>query len=331
VAAAQTALNGYLKTPTKVNISTPLKSPPPTGKTVVYLGTTDPQNVEIQQELKTIAGDVGWNYSQIDYDPANTGAFQAAVNTALEKHPTFLSEAGIPLTPSLLAQVAKAGVTWVPMSVYPLKIKPPVISNPDSYAQDTLMGKVVGDYFVADSKGKGNALIVHVPSYPVLDGFTNEFQKVVKSYCSTCPMKMLNLTIPQIGNGQLSSLITAAVKSDPSASYLVFDDGTWSQGITSALSAAGLSGKVKIIGEAGNQEQLAALHSGQEQMWTGFYPQMMAMQAFDAMFRHVEGMPVPAADSVMPTQALTKSTVGSSDSWQEPSNALAQYEALWKK
>src|SRR5438309_9984126 len=49
VAIAQAKLKQYEATPTKIVQTQSLKSPPPTGKTLVMLGTTDPGNVIIQK------------------------------------------------------------------------------------------------------------------------------------------------------------------------------------------------------------------------------------------------------------------------------------------
>src|ERR1700739_2027627 len=50
-ATATAALKAYQAPPTKINITTPLKSAPPPGKTVVVLGTPQPQNVQIQKQV----------------------------------------------------------------------------------------------------------------------------------------------------------------------------------------------------------------------------------------------------------------------------------------
>src|SRR4051812_47937273 len=63
VAKAKAELAKYQAAPTKITNTTPLKSPPPKGKTVVMLGTADPNNVIIQNGVKKLAHLVGWNYS----------------------------------------------------------------------------------------------------------------------------------------------------------------------------------------------------------------------------------------------------------------------------
>jgi hypothetical protein len=104
-AAAASALTQYQSTPTKINITTPLKTTPPAGKTVVVLGTPQPQNVQVQQTIAKLAQMVHWNYAEVSYDPANPATFNSAVDTALAKHANYLVEAGLPLTPSVLQKV----------------------------------------------------------------------------------------------------------------------------------------------------------------------------------------------------------------------------------
>ena len=126
-------------------------------------------------------------------------------------------------------------------------------------------------------------------------------------------------------------MLVSALRSNPSANYLVFDDGPFADGITSALSAAGLSGKVKVIGEAADNAGVAALKNGSEQAWTGYDPGYQAYLAVDSMFRDSEGMPIPLAqEATQPTQLLTKSTIGNTTVWSAPANPLGQFKALWK-
>jgi len=330
-AAATAALTPYLALPTKINVTTPLKSAPPAGKTVVFLGTTNPSNVLVQQGVQKLAQLAHWNYSLVTYDPANPGTLTAAITSALAKHPQYLTEAGNPLTASQLAMTKQAGAKWVLNSVYPVTVTPPVIAQTDSATQDALMGKIVADYFVSNSGGKGNAVMEHVPSYPILDAFTNSFQAEVQKQCPACKTTLANVTIPQLTSGQVPSVLVSALRSNPSANYLVFDDGPFADGITSALSAAGLSGKVKVIGEAADNAGVAALKNGSEQAWTGYDPGYQAYLAVDSMFRDSEGMPIPLAqEATQPTQLLTKSTIGNTTVWSAPANPLAQFKALWK-
>jgi ribose transport system substrate-binding protein len=297
---------------------------------VVYLGTTQPQNALVGRTLQQLAAMAHWNYALVTYDPANPATFTAAVNTALEKHANYLAEAGTPLTPTLTQKVQAAGAKWVLTSVYPATVAPPVLAVTDSYQNDAIMGKIVADFMVADSGGKANALIEHVPAYPILNGFTDAFTARVKQLCSSCGTQMVNVTIPDLVAGRVPSTLVSALRSNSSANYLVFDDGPFADGIQAPLAAAGFAGKVKIIGEAADQAGIAALKTGQQAAWTGFDPSYQSYEMMDSMLRDSEGMPVSQAqEGVQPTQLLTKQTVGSISNWSAPSDAVSQFKTLW--
>jgi ribose transport system substrate-binding protein len=329
VSAAAAALAPYKSLPTTINITTPLNSAPPKGKTIVMLGTNNPSNVIIQQGMAKLAKTAGWNFSVVSYDPANPGTFTQAETTALSKHPQYLVEAGLPLTAAQLAMAKNAGAKWILDSVYPVQVKDPVIGQVDAYAQDALMGKIIADYFISDSGGKGNAVIEHIPSYPILDGFTTGFGNEVKAKCPDCKTSTTNITIPDLVAGKAGSELVSALRSDSGANYLVFDDGPFADGITSALSAAGLS-KVKVIGEAADQAGLAALKNGTEAAWTGFDPGYQALENMDIAFRDSEGATIPVdQEAQQPTQLLTKDTIGSTTNWSAPADAETQFLKLW--
>jgi ribose transport system substrate-binding protein len=328
VAKATAALQQYKADVTKIGISTPLKSAPPSGKTLVMLATNNPSNVQLQQSLKKLAALVHWNYQQVSYDPANPATFGAAVDTALTKHANYIAEAGVPLTPALIKKVQDGGAKWALTAVYPATVKSPIVVDSDAFANDANMGKIMANYFVSDSGGKGNAVVEHVPAYPILDGFTNTFQSEVKSLCPDCKITMANITIPDLVAGKAPTTLVSALRSNPDANYLVFDDGPFAAGVGSALSAAGL--KPKIIGQAADQTAIAELKAGRQQAWTGFDPVYSTYQMMDGMLRDAEGMPVPQAqEATQPTQLLTKDNVSSITNWSQPTDALAQFKKLW--
>jgi ribose transport system substrate-binding protein len=334
VTTAQTKLKQYEATPTKIVQTQSLKSPPPTGKTLVMLGTTDPGNVIIQKQLAELAKLAHWNYYQVSYDPANIGTFNQAIDTALAKHPDYVAEAGLPLTAQALQKVQAAGAKWMPTAVYPVTVKPPVIAASNAYANDAEMGRVLAYFFVADSGGKGNAIIEHVPAYPILTAFTNSFTATVKSLCPSCKTETVDITIPDLAAGKIPSRMVSALRTNSDANYMVFDYGPFAEGINSALNAAGLSNKVKILGQAADQGAIGALKSGQQTAWTGFDPAYQAYAMFDSMFRDLEGLPISQAqEGLQPTQILTKDNINSvniqNGFWSEPADAPSQFKALW--
>jgi ribose transport system substrate-binding protein len=331
IATAQERLKPYEAVPTEITIKEPLKGAPPAGKTLVMLGTNDPNNQKLQKSLKDLAGQAKWNYAVVSYDPANPATFNAAIDTAITKKANYIAEAGIPLTPAMIKKVQDAGAKWVLTSVHPAEVKAPVIVNANAYANDELMGKVLADFFVSDSKGKGNVVIEHVPAYPILEGFTDGFQAEVKALCPDCKVKIQEITIPDLTAGKVPSVMVSALRSNPDADYVAFDVGPFAAGIDAALASAGLSNKVKVIGQAADEAGIAALKTGKHTAWTGFDPVYSTYVMMDAMFRDSLGMPIDAkASGLQTTQILTKDDVGDiTGNWGEPKNALDQFKKLW--
>ena len=183
---------------------------------------------------------------------------------------------------------------------------------------------------MSDSGGKGNAVIEHIPAYPILDGFTNGFQAEVKALSlPACKTTVANITIPDLVAGKTPSTLVSALRSNAGANYLVFDDGPFAAGVGAALSAAGLH--PKIIGEAADQTAIAGLKAGTQTAWTGFDPVYSTYVMMDAMLRDAQGMPISQAEAaVQPTQLLTKQNVGNITNWSEPANALQQFKTLWQ-
>jgi len=330
VATAQERLKPFEATPTEITIKEPLKGAPPAGKTIVMLGTNDPNNQKLQKSLKNLAAMAKWNYV-VSYDPANPATFNAAIDTAITKKANYIAEAGIPLTAAMIKKAQDAGAKWVLTSVHPVEVKDPIIVDANAYENDEQMGKVLADFFVSDSKGKGNVVIEHVPAYPILDGFTDGFQAEVKELCPDCKVKIQEITIPDLTAGKVPSVLVSALRSNPDANYVAFDVGPFAAGIDAALASAGLSQKVKVIGEAADEAGIAALKSGKHTAWTGFDPVYSTYVMMDAMFRDSLGMPIDQkASALQTTQILTKDNVGSvGDTWGEPKDALDQFKKLW--
>ena len=88
VAEAQKRLEPYKAAPTKITLTEPLKSKPPSGKTVVMLGTNDPNNQKLQKGLKELAALAGWNYSTVAYDPANPATLNPRSTPRSRRTPT---------------------------------------------------------------------------------------------------------------------------------------------------------------------------------------------------------------------------------------------------
>jgi ribose transport system substrate-binding protein len=332
MAQAQSGLTGFLAAPATIGQTTPLPSTPPKGKTVVWVGTSEPSNVQQQTAAGAVAKALGWNFSVVDFDPSNPATLDSAFTTALSKHPTGVFESGTPqsqISSSVLSAYASAGVPIVLSAVYPFTATSTILGDPDSFANDARMADAMADWFIVNSGGKGDVILEHVPGYPILDGFTDTFKSQVASMCKACAVKEIDVTLPELAAGQTVSVVSSAVRSNPSYKYVFFDDGDFAVGINSALSAAGITGE-KVGGQAIDAEGAAALRSGTQSAWTAFSAFYTTYASYDVLLRWLEKAPGAAADDVQPTQLLTPSNIGSTTTWNAPNNALAQFEKLWK-
>jgi hypothetical protein len=328
--SVQAQATQYMKIPTTIGNFPSLKTKPPK-RTVAYLATSEVSNVQVAAAVKQVAKIAGWNYVQISYDPSNPATFTQAVNTAITKHANYAMEAGTPLTPSILALAKSHHLKFALDAVYygGFKVAPPIIGSSDGYTQDHLMGALTADEFILDSHGNGKAVVEHIPSFPILDAFTDGFYATVKANCPKCQTTEVDVSIPDLLGGKLNGDVVAAMQRNPSYTYVVTDDGPFFETLPAALQQAGLSGK-KILGEAGDAAGFQNLRTKTELAWTGYSVAFPAYEMMDAAFRDAEGMKVPKADSVQPTQLVTQANVGKiSNNWNYPPNGLKQLEKVW--
>lgn len=334
VQSAASFLSTYASAPTTIPVTAALRSAPPKGKLAVALTNTDIsqgplESAAFQQAVQA----VGWQYKAISYKSSDPATLQQAFQNALQMHPTVVYELAAPQSgwgANTVSEYAKAGVTIIAAGDYPCTPAPNVLCGAGGYAPSKQAGQLVGAWFVSDSKGQGSAVLEHLPALPILDAFVSGFNGEVKSTCPACKVKEVDVTLPQAGSGQLPSLLTTALRSDSGAGYLIFDDGPFANGITSALNAAGLT-SIKVGGWAASPEQFQALRSGTESAWSGFNADYQAWAGFDQALRKIEHMPANSQDLAMPLQLLTKSTVGgATNNWSEPADALTQFEKLWQ-
>jgi ribose transport system substrate-binding protein len=324
------AVAPYLKPPTTINVTGALKTAPPSGKTIVMLTTTDPGTTQIADTVGAVAKMVHWNYSEVSYDPANPATLNAAFQTALTKHANYIVETGLTPPPEDVAKIKAAGAKLALGSVNLSALSDPIVVDAANRQSMSTLGTVVAKYFIADSGAKGSALVVDTPSYPILTNFDTSFTSLVKTTCPACSVKTVNLSLPEVTSGGAPAALVSALRSNPGANYLAFEYAAFSSGIVPALAAAGLTDKVKVIGGLENPEVLAYVRSGAERAWAAFSSPYEAYQIMDGIFRSSEGMPVnETQEGTLPTQLLTKQTVGTTTNWNYPTTYPAQFKALW--
>lgn len=333
VAAAQTIVDKFATTPKVLPVTTPLKSPPPNGKSLIFLTQGNvPGVVKLGEGERAAAAAIGWKFSEINYDQSNPATLQSALRTALLKTPTVVSVTGTDpsqIGASTLSAYAAAGIPIVDSTASNVTLTKTIIGDPGGDKTYVTYAQAAAAWFVVDSKGKGKALIANVQGITILKTYADAFVAEVETLCPACSAKIVPIPIASALGGQEQGLVVSALRSNSGYKYVFYDDGDFAIGINAALSAAALS-DVKVGGSDFQPEQAKALGGGTQAMWTGENLLNIGYTAVDVALRWVEGMPTDEDSNPQPTQLVTKDKIGSMTEFGQPADALAQWKTLWQ-
>lgn len=320
--------------PTKILQTVPLKTKPPQGKTIVYIDPPFPNTELIGKELAVTANAVGWHYDTIAWDGLTAASADSALTTALLKKPTAVviqdwEIANIPA--SIKSAYKKAGVPIILSSADPFTRTSTFIADVAGPSIYTKFGTLMADWFVTNSGGTGNALIPNLPAYVIYAPLVSAFETQVNNICQACSVKVIDVSAADLGAGKYNSDIVNALLADKSLNYVFALSSDFIIGIQSALATAGLS-DVKIAGVVQDSDSIAALQAGTESAWVTYDADYTAFAFMDVALRWYEKMSPSTwtVDTYLPVQILTPSNVGDITTWNEPGNALQQFEKLWK-
>ncbi|WP_283234690.1 sugar ABC transporter substrate-binding protein [Candidatus Protofrankia californiensis] len=333
VEKANAFIKPYLTPPTKISITEPLASPPPAGKTLVYLQCEQPQCQVIGVGVQAAAEAAGWQFKSIPFQSTNPSTLTSGLTQALRYNPVAVSVVAAPyaLWSGSVPQYQQAGVPIIPVFVGPAESSSTIIANVANPDYAALQGQLLSAWFIADSNAKGKVLSVSIPDYPYLGAVSAGFEAAVPNGCSACEVTKIKVGIPDVGNGSINSTIVSALRKDPSIKYVAVSNSAFVQALPAALGAAGLTGKVKIVGCCGSRAEEEGLKSGQFSAVTGIGSYYAGWLVVDAAIRHAQGLPIPANEGFPSLGLLTKdSQIPPSDSYDQPADYADQFKALWK-
>jgi ribose transport system substrate-binding protein len=331
LAAAQKVADQYTNALTEITQKEALGKPVPAGKTVIFANSGLPGTQLIGGGVKEAVEALGWRFDEVTYENANPATLQAALRTALSKKPDAVIIAGnAPSTygAGTLAAFKAANVPLIAGSVCPLEAVEPLVAGAAGCEVETAAGKVFASWFIADSKGAGQALFVNVKAIPSLAAFVNAFKDEVSANCSACKVDVQEATLAQIGDNSLVPSAVNKLRTNSSYNYLFFDNAQFSKGITPALKAAGLDGKIKVGGRSADEGAIAALNDKTQAAWTALAYNVVGYGNVDATLRKLVG--AEARPVVPPFQLLTPENVqGVKTPYRYPEDGLEQYKKIW--
>lgn len=152
------------------------------------------------------------------------------------------------------------------------------------------VGKLIGDWMVADSKGKGKGLVITSDDVPASEPQAQGTLSEVKRLCPACNMKTQDVQIPQ-WESSIPTLFQTTVNADPERKYLLpLYDGQALPGL-GALRTANRGDKVAVgafNATPGIVEQLKDAKSGLK-LDIGGQNEWWAYAAADQVFRVLAG------------------------------------------
>lgn len=314
--------------------TTPLRSKPPTNKTVVFL-QCEQSLCPLQGEgIEAAAKALGWTMKTLNFQAADPATLVTALKTALQFKPVAVYFAGPPQ--EIWGVVAKdyqrAGTYLVPSSVPDVKSGGSVLPSTVDQRQNINMAKLLANVVIADSNGSASALFVNLSTSPIYVPMVGAFDATLRSACpSTCSSQTLDVTIPQLTNGQVTPAVVSALRRNPSIKYVVAANGPLLQGLSAAMRTAGVTG-VKLVSSSGLSTNEDEVKRGEELATAVWSFQYVGWLSVDETLRAMEGMP-GEINGTAPALLITQKNVGTggpAEKLEYPANYQSQFKKLWR-
>jgi ABC-type sugar transport system substrate-binding protein len=333
VAKAEATVKPYLSPPASIGNTVPLSKKPPTGKKVVALSCTLDVCASWRSYVVDAAKALGWTATGVGFDGTPEDTLKK-VEQAVSQKPDGIIINGVPRsTYEAAANTAKAANVPIVTQMGELQgaATPPFIAVQYQAPQFDKMSEVTGNWVIADSKGKANALLLAYANFPLSERITDTTKKTIDDNCSDCTTKKLRVQAADTGT-KLPSAVVSEIQRNPKINYVVLQDGAMAAGLDAALREAGLTDKVRVLGNDLNQDVAQSTINGDQLGWMSFSNRAAAFQGIDALARNLVGDKQQENIPLM-NQIFTKSELGAKPDenvWQNlPTDLAQQYQKLW--
>ena len=262
VAAAEAELKVAEARPTSIGLP-PFSQAIPSGKTVTFVHCGVAVCDTIAAAIKNAAAILGW---KVDVIPTNgtPASVKAAWDTVVRLHPAVAFGSGFDraLFASEASQLAAMHVpvmNWTTTDTTGQGLAF-VHGGP---SEVPVVGEQMAAWVVADTQGKADTLYVNLPTFVILQPVMTGFDSYYKQWCPGCKLSTMSVPLTSIGS-TAPSLIVSYLRAHPDINRIAVGYDGVDVGLPAALAAAGLSGKVKFIGEAPTATNLAYVQAGTE-------------------------------------------------------------------
>ncbi len=305
---------------------------------IINLVKAVPILTQWEDEITTALEGSGVELTSVDgkFDPNEWGS---GIEQAIAAKADAIFLLGVPPT-AVAPQIAEAKKAGIPVLAslqgYAGKSLAAVADLTADVGYDyRIPGKLMGAWFVADSKGKGNALIMSSDDNSSSPDVWGAMEAEIKRLCPDCKLKREDSTVPQWGDGTLQQRTKALVQEDPTITHIlaVYDGMTLA--IEPGLVEAGVADKIRVAGFNGTPAVMANVQKGTAVKMDVGNPNMwFSAGAADAILAVLSGK-APIEDAGVPFRIFTEENLtGVDTSKEDPQNwygidPLGGYRTAW--
>ena len=293
LADARAVVAAALTRPKGIGLKTPIGKVVPKGKKLVFISCGVTACAQQGPIVATAAKSLGWTSTTVNTD-GSPQQLQAAMESAIRTGASAIILNA--LSRSVVEpQIQKAKAKGIPVVTCCSidKIGNGLVYNTSTNTQNTTIGKYLAAWVVADSQGSANSLYVNISAFQILGGLGVSYRSWLKKWCPACGSDTID--IPLSGLNDVPNTIVSYLRSHPDTNYVTLSVmSLQAPGLNAALRAAGLSGKVKIIGQGPDVPQIQEIQAGTLHAGVPFDYYVVDYLMVDALARTFARVKVPS-------------------------------------
>ena len=330
LAAATKAVEQASTAPTTLGLAEQLEALP-TGKRIYEIEFPGPVGQVVGDSVVEACKSLGCEVTRVPMglDPASQAA---AWDRAVRDKPDAVVSAGVAtaLVGKQVGQLRDEGVKVV-VFVSDANAGQDVdvnLAGPDRMAAD---GRLQADWIADDSQGEAHVLAVDFPDLPYVQPWADAVKSELHRTCTACTVGVdhYGFAIAK----QFPSRVVSYLQQHPDVNYIALTYGDQAVGLPQALSAAGLTQKVKIVGRAGTSLNFQIIKDGGPQKAdVGFPVRLFSWGLVDTAARLLAGQDATTPYASI-TQILTVDTMdfnpADNPSWFGVPDFEQQFELSW--
>jgi ribose transport system substrate-binding protein len=325
----------YEKEPSAIHAKKALSAKPKAGETVVFLQCAVAQCAQQGEGIKEATEAVGWKTEIANYDSADPSTLLTQMQDALAKHPVAVVFSGSPeeIWAKEIPAYEKAGVALIPLFIGPAKVEGPVIANIAGQLENEIAGKLIADWFIVNSGGKGSGVIQAVPGFPAITLWVEYFEKELAKECSACSVEAVEVSLEELGDGSSTGTMVSAMQRSGSATYAFAYNGGFIPNLPTEAQTAGLS-EVNIGTYSATGDYVAEAAAGKNGAYMLLSNVYAGWLAVNAALLHTEGAAMTEEEELLPVQlatpeSATQELAERANSYTAPPSFREEFKKLW--